>query len=96
MSNPNSDVVHIEVSGHKITISNHVPYFCCSDLRDTDGDGVDNNDFASEKEKDRFMGAVDCLESLVLAHCRAGVNVTSNEYKTGLETTIEAILNNLL
>jgi hypothetical protein len=96
MVNPNSDVVHIEVSGHKFSINNTVPYFCCSDLRDTDGDGVDDSDFPDDKTKHRFLGAVDTLESIVLAHCRAGVNVTSTEYKAGLETTIEAIMNNIL
>lgn len=94
MANP--DVVHIEVSGHKFSISNAVPYLCVSDLRDTDGDGTEDNDFDSDEQKHRFLGAVDCLESVVLAHCRAGVNVTSKEYKEGLETTIEAIMNNIL
>lgn len=39
--------------------------------------------------------AMDAVESLVLAHACAGVDVEAPAYQKGLETSIEAIANNL-
>jgi hypothetical protein len=39
--------------------------------------------------------AIDALESLVLAHAVAGVNVESKKYIEGLRTAIDAIGNNV-
>lgn len=44
----------------------------------------------------RWGAAVDALESLVLAHACAGINVASPLYVDGLKTAIDAINNNLL
>lgn len=40
-----------------------------------------------------IVAGIDVLESLVLAHACAGVNVGSDEYVKDLETTVEAIQN---
>lgn len=37
--------------------------------------------------------AVDALESLVLAHAVAGIDITSPAYLEGLETAIDAVFN---
>lgn len=39
--------------------------------------------------------AIDALESLVLAHAVAGVNVKSKKYIEGLKTVLDAIGNNV-
>jgi len=46
--------------------------------------------------KDRYNAAIDGVESLVLAHACAGVDVRSKEYVGGLKVAIESITNNLL
>ena len=43
----------------------------------------------------REDGGVDALESMILAHACAGIDVTSAAYVEGIETTIEAMANNL-
>jgi hypothetical protein len=42
-----------------------------------------------------YNAAVDALESLILAHACAGVDVQSPAYVEGIETAIEAITNRL-
>ncbi len=52
-----------------------------------------------ETEKDaagmRFNAAMNGLESLILAHACAGIDVQSPAYVEGIETAVEAISNNL-
>jgi hypothetical protein len=42
-----------------------------------------------------FNSAVDGLESLILAHACAGVDIESPAYIEGIETAVEAIANHL-
>ncbi len=42
-----------------------------------------------------YNAAIDGLESLILAHACAGVDVASKKYVEGIETALDAILNNL-
>ena len=42
-----------------------------------------------------YLGAMHGLESIVLAHACAGVNVEDKKYLEGIKTAIEAIYNNL-
>lgn len=42
-----------------------------------------------------FNAAYDAIESLVLAHALAGIDVEEPAYQKGLQTTLEAIANNL-
>jgi len=54
-----------------------------SDLRGT-GDVI---------ESLRYNAAIDSLESLILAHACAGIDVESLAYVEGIETAVEAIAN---
>jgi hypothetical protein len=56
-----------------------------SDLRDT-GDAI---------EVRQYNAAIDALESLILAHACAGVDVESPAYIEGIETAVEAIGNHV-
>lgn len=87
MDNPNPSQFKLEVYGVTFSINNQVPYLITSNLRDGE-----KEDYGEEK----FEGACDAVESLILAHVRAGVDVRSKAYKEGLATTLEAIMNNLL
>ena len=42
-----------------------------------------------------IISAMDMIESLVLAHHCAGIDVTSPAYITGIETSVEAFWNNV-
>lgn len=50
-------------------------------------DGCDESDCLD-------CAAIDGLESLILAHACAGIDVTSAKYVEGIETALEAIGNN--
>lgn len=47
------------------------------------------------EDKRNFNYAMDALESLILAHAQAGVDVTSNIYLEGYKTAVDAICNNM-
>ena len=53
-----------------------------SDLRDPDADQL-------------YLAAIDAIESLVLAHACAGIDVASPAYVEGIETAVAAIANHL-
>jgi hypothetical protein len=42
-----------------------------------------------------FRAAMDAIESLILAHACAGVDVASPAYVEGIETAVESCMNNL-
>lgn len=44
---------------------------------------------------DKYEAAIDALESLILAHAVAGINIKSPAYIEGIETAVDAIANNL-
>lgn len=50
---------------------------------------------ADTDENSLYNAAIDGLESLVLAHYCAGIDVTSSEYIEGVETAAQAIGNNI-
>jgi hypothetical protein len=52
-------------------------------------------EIGSELEAGEFYAVVDALESLILAHAQAGLNISSPAYVAGLKTCLEAIANNL-
>jgi hypothetical protein len=52
------------------------------------GDGPFESDF-------EIQGAIHALESLILGHACAGIDIGSEAYVTGLDSAIEAIANNL-
>jgi len=48
-----------------------------------------------DEEDAAGAAAGDALESMILAHAIAGIDVTSPAYCEGIETAVEAIANNL-
>ena len=48
----------------------------------------------SRRDKTQWFSAIDTLESIILAHYCAGVDVASMSYREGIATTIDAIINN--
>ena len=59
------------------------------------GSGILTSNFERIEGDIEYNAALDGIESLVLAHACAGVNVNSDKYRTGIETALEAIANNL-
>jgi hypothetical protein len=56
---------------------------------------LDTSDEDDEDEYAEAIAAIDGLESLVLAHASAGVNIEDPLYQQGIWTALEAIGNNL-
>ncbi len=50
---------------------------------------------SSEEGDKRFNAAIDAVESMVLAHACAGMDVTDPRYVDGIRTCVEACANNL-
>jgi len=48
-----------------------------------------------EEGEDDYNTAMDAIESMILAHAVAGVDVKSPAYLEGIETAVEACANNL-
>ena len=44
---------------------------------------------------DPYNPCIDALESLILAHAIAGVNIEDPAYIEGIETAVDAIINNI-
>lgn len=42
-----------------------------------------------------YDAAIDAIESLILAHCIAGVDIQDPAYLEGIETAVQACANNL-
>lgn len=57
--------------------------------------GAVTSDLGIEDDGTQYSAAMDTIESLVLAHAMAGVDVTTAPYIEGIETAVEAVLNNL-
>jgi hypothetical protein len=53
------------------------------------------NDEKSQEMYYELTGAVDALESLILGHAAAGIDIGSQAYVAGLESSLAAIANNL-
>jgi hypothetical protein len=69
---------------------------CCFSCDGSQG-ADDNNEETEEDVANRltYNGVMDAIESLVLAHACAGINVTSPKYIEGIITTIDAAGNEL-
>lgn len=55
-----------------------------------------SEDIDMDGDVSEFEAAIDGLESVILAHAIAGVDIESTAYKSGIETAIEAISNQFL
>jgi len=53
-----------------------------------------NEEEAEDADTRVWNAGIDALESLVLAHFCSGVDVTAEPYRAGIETTVEAMINN--
>lgn len=58
--------------------------------------GTVTSDLHIASASNTWNAAVDAIESLVLAHACAGVDIQSKAYIEGLKTAIEACSNNIL
>ena len=56
---------------------------------------LDTEDAQDVASRLQFNGAMDGIMSLVLAHACAGVDIKSPKYVTGVQTAIDACINNL-
>lgn len=60
---------------------------------------IQNNGITSDLHEkgasDEYDAAMDAIESIVLAHHCAGIDVTTPAYLEGIETAVEAIANNI-
>lgn len=57
--------------------------------------GKITSELTTESDSPEVQAAMDAIESLVLAHACAGVEVASPAYVEGIETAVEACWNNL-
>ena len=51
--------------------------------------------FGNTPEDDVYNAAIDALESLILAHACAGIDISSPAYLEGIETAVDAIPNEI-
>lgn len=63
--------------------------------RKTPGSGTITSDLkqATTPQDVEYIAAIDGLESLILAHACAGIDVASPAYREGIKTAVEAIAN---
>ncbi len=66
-----------------------------ADTRGRRSGSVTSSLHSSDADDDQFNAAMDAVESLVLAHACAGIDVTETRYVAGLRTCIDACENNL-
>jgi hypothetical protein len=57
--------------------------------------GTIESDLHDGNEHNRYNAMIDVIESIILAHCIAGINVESPAYIEGIETAVNAIENNI-
>ena len=60
-----------------------------------DNAGRITSDLKSDGDNAELTAAMDAIESLILAHACAGVDVASPAYVEGIETTVETCWNKL-
>lgn len=61
-------------------------------VEEVTGAGQISSDLRDREETDiEYLAAVDALESLILAHACAGIDITSPAYLEGIEVAVEAI-----
>lgn len=66
-----------------------------ADARGRRSGNVTSSLHESEADDEEFNAAMDAVESMVLAHACAGIDVTDPRYVEGLRTCIDACANNL-
>lgn len=66
-------------------------YFDCD--QSTSPDFLETAEEAKERKEYNLM--MDAIESLILAHALAGIDVTTPAYKEGIETAVDACANHV-
>lgn len=61
----------------------------------TDKSGKITSDLKGDGDNPQLTAAMDAIESLILAHACAGVDVASSAYVEGTETAVETCWNKL-
>jgi hypothetical protein len=61
--------------------------------RESYSDDQDRDSYEVDKGAEAYDNMMDAVESLVMAHAAAGVNVESPVYIEGLETAVQAMAN---
>jgi hypothetical protein len=61
--------------------------------RQSPGCGTITSQLKAQETGGRYRAVVDALESLILAHACAGIDVVSPAYVEGIETAVDAIAN---
>jgi hypothetical protein len=78
--------IRLPIGGHEVII--HLT---------GDGGGSIQSDLKDYEDEDAgdYNSAIDGIESLILAHACAGVDIVSKAYVEGLQSALDAIANNL-
>ena len=83
-------VVSVEANGGGVITSNLKGYLV-GDVEDVEN-SIDAHDFFCENINSRDISTiVNTLESLILAHACAGIDVANPAYVSGIETTLEKL-----
>jgi len=82
--------ISLEEFGLELYIENHSGRIIKS-LNDKYGDDSPEDDHIAC----RLTGALDALDSLILAHACNDIDITGKAYRNGIQTSLDAILNNL-
>jgi hypothetical protein len=81
------NVLNLPIHGIVVTLDGVGGGSIVSNLKD--GDPLDYGE-------DEYMGSVDAIEGLILAHACAGIDVTDPKYVGGVQTALDKIAMNYL
>lgn len=76
------------------SITSNLHYGSLEEFREA-GDDQSNDPLDDQFSYGRYEGAIDALESIVLAASQAGIDVQGKQFTTALQATLDAIGNNL-
>ena len=96
----NPGVGKIEASDLQQSACPHCEGFeCCFTCDESQAGGFSKTSITESEEEVstrlKYNGAIDGIESMILAHACAGIDVTTPDYLEGIETAVEAVGNNL-
>ena len=57
--------------------------------------GAIESDLHEDEIPDEYNISIDAIESMILAHACAGIDIESDAYIKGIETAVESVSNNL-
>lgn len=90
--------IHISLSSgdmFEVDLEDNGGGSCSSSLHCDDPDDVIAKFNDDEEDYCTYENGVDVIESLVLAHACAGVDVLSEPYRKGLQTAVDALQNHM-